>query len=297
MSHHSRHSPGAHTLKVPGASIHYEVRGSGPVLLMIPGGPQDAGVYTALAEHLSDRYTTVAYDPRGNSRSRLDGEPEDQRVEVHSDDAARLVAEVGGGPAYVFGNSAGAQIGLDMAVRHPEAVRALLAHEPPCLMLLDDPSEVLARDREVYDTYRSEGVEAAIDKFMALNGLDEEGGEAPEEDGREPEGAATEGPMHEDPETFERVSGNFGYFLAHGLMPLSLYRPDVEALRAGGVPVTVGLGDASAGKPIHAIGLALVRLLGTEPVAFPGDHTGFGTRPRAFAEALHGALDGVPQRR
>ncbi|WP_047870965.1 alpha/beta fold hydrolase [Nocardiopsis sp. RV163] len=297
MSHHSRRSPGAHTLKVPGASIHYEVRGSGPVLLMIPGGPQDAGVYTALAERLADRYTTVAYDPRGNSRSRLDGEPEDQRVEVHSDDAARLVAEVGGGPAYVFGNSAGAQIGLDMAVRHPGAVRALLAHEPPCLMLLDDPSEVLARDKDVYDTYRREGVEAAIDKFVALNGLDEEDGEAREEDGREPEGAATQGPMHEDPETFERVSGNFGYFLAHGLMPLSLYRPDVEALREGAVPVTVGLGDASAGKPIHDIGLALVRLLGTEPVAFPGDHTGFGTHPRAFAEALHGALGGAPERR
>jgi hypothetical protein len=26
------------TLQVPGASLYYEVRGSGPVLLMIPGG-------------------------------------------------------------------------------------------------------------------------------------------------------------------------------------------------------------------------------------------------------------------
>ncbi|PDP86639.1 alpha/beta hydrolase [Glycomyces fuscus] len=284
------HTPGAHTLKVPGARIHYEVRGSGPVLLMIPGGPQDAGVYTALAGHLADRYTTVAYDPRGNSRSTLDGEPEDQRVELHSDDAARLVAELGGEPAYVFGNSAGAQIGLDMAVRHPGAVRALLAHEPPCLMLLDDPSEVLARDQDVYDTYRREGVEAAIGKFLALNGLDEEAGEA--DDGGRQEGDAPQGPMHEDPETFERVSGNFEYFLAHGLMPLSLYRPDVEALREGRVPVAVGLGDASAGQPIHDIGLALTRRLGTEPVAFPGDHVGFGTHPRAFAEALHGALGG-----
>ena len=30
------------TLAVPGASLYYEVRGSGPVLLMIPGGPMDA---------------------------------------------------------------------------------------------------------------------------------------------------------------------------------------------------------------------------------------------------------------
>ncbi len=28
-------------LKVPGASLYYEIRGSGPVLLMIPGGPTD----------------------------------------------------------------------------------------------------------------------------------------------------------------------------------------------------------------------------------------------------------------
>jgi len=29
------------TLKVPGANIYYEVRGSGPVLLMIPGESRD----------------------------------------------------------------------------------------------------------------------------------------------------------------------------------------------------------------------------------------------------------------
>lgn len=33
------------TLKVPGASLYYEVRGSGPVLLMMPGGPADAGAF------------------------------------------------------------------------------------------------------------------------------------------------------------------------------------------------------------------------------------------------------------
>ena len=37
------------TLKVPGASLHYEVRGDGPLLLIIPGMPADAGLYTVLA--------------------------------------------------------------------------------------------------------------------------------------------------------------------------------------------------------------------------------------------------------
>ena len=32
------------TLKVPGADLYYEVRGAGPALVMMPGGPADARV-------------------------------------------------------------------------------------------------------------------------------------------------------------------------------------------------------------------------------------------------------------
>jgi pimeloyl-ACP methyl ester carboxylesterase len=47
------------TLEAPGASLYYEVRGSGPVLLMIPGGPMDAAGFAPLADILADRYTAV----------------------------------------------------------------------------------------------------------------------------------------------------------------------------------------------------------------------------------------------
>ena len=43
-------TPQSSTLKVPGASLYYETRGSGPVLLIIPGGPQDAGVFADVAQ-------------------------------------------------------------------------------------------------------------------------------------------------------------------------------------------------------------------------------------------------------
>ena len=46
-------------LKVPGASLFYEIRGSGPVFLVIPGGPADASVFSGIAPRLSDRYTVV----------------------------------------------------------------------------------------------------------------------------------------------------------------------------------------------------------------------------------------------
>jgi pimeloyl-ACP methyl ester carboxylesterase len=273
------HPTTSSTLKAPGATIYCERQGSGPVLLIIPGGPQDAGVFADLSRRLADRYTVVRYDPRGNSRSAFDGEPEELNLDVQGDDAAALIEAAGGGPAYVFGTSGGAQIGLNLAAHYPERVRALVAHEPPAIMMLDDPSEALAADRSLYDTYRREGVDAAMRKFFADNGL--AGGA--EQKGAPPQCA----PTPEAAETFARVSGNFEYWLAHGLRPLSLYRPDIDALRKGQPHVVVGIGEESAGQPIQGMGTALADKLGTEPVAFPGDHMGFVLHAAAFAETLH----------
>src|SRR5437764_11263940 len=89
------------TLKVPGATLYYEVRGSGPVLLCIPGGPTDAGMFTDLAGRLAGDFTVVSYDPRGHSRSPLDGEPENVPVSVQADDAAAILSAMGNEPAYV----------------------------------------------------------------------------------------------------------------------------------------------------------------------------------------------------
>lgn len=48
------------TLKVDGATLYHEVRGSGPLLLLITGGPTDAGMFTDLTGRLADRYTVVS---------------------------------------------------------------------------------------------------------------------------------------------------------------------------------------------------------------------------------------------
>ncbi|GHE36026.1 hypothetical protein GCM10017673_43220 [Streptosporangium violaceochromogenes] len=48
----------SHRLDVAGARLHYEVRGSGLALLLIPGSNGDAGFFDAVAELLADRYWT-----------------------------------------------------------------------------------------------------------------------------------------------------------------------------------------------------------------------------------------------
>ena len=277
----SEEAPGttAALLKVQGASIYHERRGAGPLLLIIPGGPQDAGVFAELSHLLADRYTVVSYDPRGNSRSRFDGEPEALQLDVQGDDAAALIGALGKGRAYVFGTCGGGQIGFNVGARYPQLVQTLVAHEPPALLMLEDPAAALAAEQRVHDTYLKEGVDAAMALFFGINGLAGEAGEegTPPEFDLPPEAA----------ETFARVSSNFEYWLAHGMMPLSLYRPDVEALHRGLPRVIVGIGEQSAGQMIHDVGIAVAERLGTQAVTFPGDHIGFAQ----FAEAFAGTLD------
>src|SRR5262249_29632323 len=161
------------TVSVPAAELYVESRGSGPVLLLITGGPTDAGMFTDLAGRLADHYTVVSYDQRGHSRSPLDGPPEDIPIALHADDAAAILAAEGDEPAFVYGNSGGGTIGLELAARHGARVRTLVAHEAPLMQLLPDADQWRSTFRAIDEAYRTQGVMAAMGLFGAAV---EEGG-------------------------------------------------------------------------------------------------------------------------
>jgi pimeloyl-ACP methyl ester carboxylesterase len=279
------------TLKVPGASLYYEVSGAGPALLMIPGAPADAGVFGGIAGQLADRYTVVTYDTRGTSRSPLDGPPEDQRIEVHADDAARLIAAIGEGPANVLGCSGGALIGLDLVGRYPERVRTLVAHEPPAMNLLPDAAGWRAAFQDVCDTYRRDGVGPAIGRFIVAAMATSP--EAAADPARVPQAPPMPDMSRMSPETLEsmaRMQANFEFLFAHILRTTIGHKPDIAAVRAAPSRVVVAVGQESEGQMPNRAGLALAERLGIPPVEVPGDHAGFSTHPEAFAEAVHEAL-------
>jgi pimeloyl-ACP methyl ester carboxylesterase len=58
-------APTAQTLEVPGARLYYEVRGTGPLVVLV-GAPMDAGPFAPLADLLADDYTVLTTDPRGH---------------------------------------------------------------------------------------------------------------------------------------------------------------------------------------------------------------------------------------
>lgn len=272
----------AKTLNAPGASLYYEVRGTGPVLLLIAGGPADASVFAGVADLLARHYTVVTYDPRGNSRSSVAGPPEDWQADVHADDASRLIEAVGGGAACVFGNSGGALVGLNLATRSPERVRTLVAHEPPVVELLPDAAAHRARSQELYDTYRSQGVGPAMRTFMTMAGL--KGGPPPQ--------AVVGQPGPETMESMARLGRNAELFLAYGLRQTSAFVPDIPTLRTGSPRIVVAGGEESDDQLAYRAAVALAEHLGTPVVRFPGDHAGFMMQPDAFAAKLREVLAG-----
>ena len=266
----------------PALNCTYEKRGTGPGLLLIPGGPADAGVFSGLVEALAGRFTTIAYDPRGNSRSALLGAPIDQDMDVHAEDAVALLDHLNFAQGYVFGTSGGAQIGLNMAARFPERVKTLVAHEPPCVRLAPDAAQLADSVNRTFEAYRKGGVEQGTQAFFEGSGLGNP---------MTRQGPAPPPPSPEMQETFARIGGNWAFFLEHGMKPISFFVPDVEALRSGPTRIVIGIGGASAGQVAYRAAVALAERLGTRPVAFPGDHIGYGQDPQAFAEILSRTLD------
>jgi pimeloyl-ACP methyl ester carboxylesterase len=213
--------PTTHMLDVPGARLYYERRGRGPLLLLI-GSPMDSGGFAPLASALADRYTVVTYDPRGIANSSREDTTEDVTPAQQAEDVHRLLSALGGGPADVFGSSGGAVVGLALVTAHPDQLRTLVAHEPPLVELLADAARLRAEIQNVYDTYRVEGAEKAMQKFLAHAGLGAGAGQQADAPRWEP-----------SPEQLAQMRATTDQFLAHLLRPTTRYRPDIEALRGG----------------------------------------------------------------
>ncbi len=283
--------PVTHTLEVPGAVLHYDVRASeppgGPTLVMI-GSPMGAAGFGTLATHFTD-YTVVTYDPRGVERSERSDPELEVTPEVHAADVAAVIEAVGGGPVDLFASSGGAVNALALVAAHPELVRTLVAHEPPLASCLPDATHALAACRAVHDTYQRQGSGYGMAHFMALVTL------------RGPVPADFASLPAPDPARFGMPTEDDGrrddLMLGSNIITVTHYRPDVDGLRAASTRIVPAVGAGSEGEIAHRGGEAAAELLATSTVVFPGDHGGFlggeygqTGDPDAFAPRLREVL-------
>ena len=118
------------TVECGGAAFHYEERGAGPPLLLIPGTGGHTGALASVAERLASSYRTIAYDRRGHGQTTARNVRKDYLAR-HVADAAALLRALDAQPANVFGWSWGALVALGLAIEHPDLARRLVLHEPP----------------------------------------------------------------------------------------------------------------------------------------------------------------------
>ncbi|TQC48392.1 alpha/beta hydrolase [Rhodococcus sp. WS4] len=262
------------TLQVPGASLYYEVRGAGPLVVLV-GAPMDADSFAAAADLLSTDYTVVTTDPRGIHRSPVDDRDRDSTPEMRADDLARILTHVDAGPASVFGSSGGAVSALALVQTHPELVHTVVAHEPPLDELLDDRDELRVKTDDIIDAHLSGDVVGAWRKFLALANI-----HLPEEVFQQMFAGERDAQTEAD-EYFQH---------AHMLRPTTRWCPDVAALCSVPTRVLVGLGEESAGQLCDRTSRALAAELGIEPTLFPGGHIGFAEDPASFAPRLRAVL-------
>lgn len=111
-------------IRVNGVSLYYEEHGSGEPIVGLHGGGSSAAMWANAAPELALHGRTILYDRRGSFRSER---PEPYATDVHeqADDAAALIDALAAAPAVVIARSYGGAIGVDLALRYPDRVRAL----------------------------------------------------------------------------------------------------------------------------------------------------------------------------
>jgi pimeloyl-ACP methyl ester carboxylesterase len=134
---HVSTTPATGAVRLDGCALYYEEAGEGAPILLIPPSGSTASTWGSAADELARVGRLIAYDRRGYSRS--GGEAPDS-MSTHTADAAALLEHLRVPPAVVVGTSAGAGIAIDLAVRRPDLVRAVIAHEFPWRLLRHMPT-------------------------------------------------------------------------------------------------------------------------------------------------------------
>ncbi len=122
-----------HFVNVGGREFHYLRTGSGAVAVLLPAFPWSAGSLAPLALAMADEFTVVVMDLPGCGNSDpLSGAP---GLTDYADAVAANLAALDVDRCHLYGLHTGAQVALEVAVRHPERVANLVLDGLP---LLDD---------------------------------------------------------------------------------------------------------------------------------------------------------------
>jgi pimeloyl-ACP methyl ester carboxylesterase len=114
--------------KVRGVNMNYKILGDrGPWVALSPGGRRDISGIELLASEVAKRgHRVVVFDRRNCGASDVVIDGAESEYEIWADDIHELLQQLNALPAFIGGSSSGCRTALLFALRHPNAVRALL---------------------------------------------------------------------------------------------------------------------------------------------------------------------------
>ncbi|MCU1278739.1 MAG: Alpha/beta hydrolase fold-1 [bacterium] len=117
---------------IGGLRMYYEIRGAGPPLLLLHGGATTiAYSWAKQIPRWSKRHRVIAVEQMGHGHT-ADLPEREFSYEQMAEDTAALIAKLKVAPVDIVGWSDGGNIGLVLAMRHPELVHKLVVSGPNC---------------------------------------------------------------------------------------------------------------------------------------------------------------------
>jgi pimeloyl-ACP methyl ester carboxylesterase len=153
-------------VSVNGIRLYVEEHGGGDPILLIHGTSTSAKVWGRSVEPLAELGRVIAYDRRGCTRSERPAPYDRTSVSEHADDAAALLGAVDALPAIVIGRSYGGEIGLDLALRYPDRVRALVLLEAALLHLTPEARRWEEQVRRVVSAAAARSPDTVAEAFI-----------------------------------------------------------------------------------------------------------------------------------
>jgi pimeloyl-ACP methyl ester carboxylesterase len=290
----------ADLVRSSGARLHTERTGRGPALVLVPGGGGDAAMYDDVVRPLAERFTVIAFDRRGNSRSPLDDESSPVGVAEQAADVIAVLDHYGIDRAFVFGSSGGAIITLEVLAAYESRLLGAVVHEPPLVQVLPGEPE----QRQLDELCRIADTEGPLRAFTAFAAMTMP--QPPRSLQTRPGRVALAAMMRvmlalgrmsrrvtgREPGGMQRLLGNAGILFRRELPAFCYeYEPDLAALRSVPVPWRPATGRDSVGRLYHCPAHVLGETLGIPCVEFPGGHTAYQQYPQEFAHRLTEILD------
>jgi len=158
-----------HDLDLDGLSLHAEVAGSGPPVVLIHGFTGTGASWRSLVQVLAPDFTTISVDLVGHGRSGCPAGGERYRMRRAVDDLAALLRALGHERAAWLGYSLGGRVALQVAVHRPDVVSALvLEGATPGLATAEEREARVAADEGLAQRLEREGLEAFVDFWQSI---------------------------------------------------------------------------------------------------------------------------------